>query len=193
MTFGPFGPFGLLFWLVAWNSRPPPRNRANVVGPRYVLEVPNEPVGPRVAISLTFSIESTAAFLQVLSKTQPPELDVSCVLAFTLGLVAAVILLPPQRWVTFDDREIRAYVPWRRQPRIVRYRDIVAIRKSLLLNRYVLRTSARQALRLHGRSHGFATLARLLLQHLPESTHMSLRTRKALEETARLDAFEGPV
>src|SRR5690606_24301689 len=31
MTFGPFGPFGLLFWLVAWNSRPPPRNRANVL------------------------------------------------------------------------------------------------------------------------------------------------------------------
>lgn len=115
-------------------------------------------------------------------------MDVLGVGAFLLSSFIAVLVVPPLRWVAFDERAIHAYAPWRRRPLIVRYSDIVAVRKSLFRKRYVVRTSSKQKLRLHGTWHGFATLARLLLENVPESARMNRRTRMALVDLAQIDA-----
>lgn len=164
------------------------RARANVVGGRYVLELPNQTVSPNVGVAAILGLEGFFAGLLVIEDPAASDvLDPIAVVALLFGLLIALFALSSGRFIAFDTRGIDLLSPWRRGPKTILFRDVVSVRKSLFRKLYVVRTSSKQKLRIRGDMHGFATLARLLLDNLPEETRMNARTRAALTRLAQLD------
>lgn len=157
--------------------------KARFFGRRYIAQAP-----PGIH-RLIFVIPWVLVIFGVLIAASPTKDGGSAVLGMLIvGLMITPFFLGPAgRHFLFDDESIEVVSAWRRR-RVVRYREIVRIRRSFENEGYVVRTSGGARLYIPDHLSGGITLAAKISEHAPKSAKLSKAARAKLLESATTEA-----